>query len=158
MSRMSFKKCIEILVCAWIVVHMVVICVIPLPNTIFYHSMPQFILKYANQLGIHNSWNMFAPDPSPEIKMRLAYFKDQKQTQPQQLIEHPKGKLYGLSAIREFYMVNYFLASDERIFREMEPVLCANLSQGYWSLKTWGKFDRKNFGLSRDMVLDCEKD
>lgn len=152
----STAKLIETLIKFLIAVHILVIVLIALPNTIFHNHLPSFLLGYANQIGIRNSWNMFAPDPAPEQKLQLQYFDDFKNPEPLESIEVPQGKLYGVSAIRKFYMYNYFLASDERIFNELEPVLCAHKnSKGHWTLKTWGKFDRQQFALSRDMLMDC---
>ncbi len=154
---MSVKKAGELLVCTLIAVHMATIFIISIPNTIFYHKLPKLVLDYTNQMGLRNSWNMFAPDPAPEQKIELQYFTNLK-SPPEIVIEQPEGTLYSLSRIRRFYVYNYFLASDERIFKELEPVACRGKTGGYWTLKTWAKLDRKNYVLTRDMMLDCSSE
>lgn len=137
---------------------MITITVISIPNTIFYHKLPSILVGYTNQVGLRNSWNMFAPEPAPEQKLELLYFADSKKpSTPTEVIEEPSAPLYNLSRIRHFYIYNYFLASDERIFKELEPVACRGRSTGHWTLKTWAKLDRKNWALTRDILLSCQE-
>lgn len=152
---MKVKKAGKWIIVTVLVMHLLLISLAPLPQSVFYQSLPKVFILYLNQLGLNNPWNMFAPDPSVEQKISLAYFPTKKATEPTYVKEQPEGKLYGLSPIRSFYMLNYFMANDQRIFKELGPLVCRGVSSGYWELKTWIKV-QDDFQMTRDMVLDCE--
>lgn len=153
---MDVKKYAVKFICALVYVHMILIIIAPFNKSILYRSIPEPLIKYLNQIGLNNPWNMFSPDPIPQQKIELTYFKNKTDKKPEVIIEEPKDEsLYGLSRIRQFYLYNFFAQREKRIYKELGPMLCKNKSQGQWILtvKT-GRADVYN--IADERVMDCD--
>lgn len=122
---MNKKIIIKTLLSFWIIYHVLVIFVMPNSSSFLGRYFGVYLVPYANVFGLNSPWMFFSPNPAPDYHMNITlYPKGSSEPIEIQWPEKKKAILFLTPAIRNFYLMHFFVRSPQLIETLLVPWLC----------------------------------
>jgi hypothetical protein len=100
--------------------------VLPNPQSILFHSLPDFVSQYASSLGVQSSWRFFAPNPAIRryLDIEVIPFDNEEESYFVQWPPEDREKYWSNAYSRRLYHSIKTSASEELVETYFKPWFC----------------------------------